>query len=293
MQRRQFLGAASLGAAGLVLAQRALGAPPFARPQDAPAAPAKLKGRIHHSVCRWCYGGIELPELCRQAKAMGIESIEILDEPEWTLVKSMGLTCATANGPGSIPKGWNRAEHHDELVARSNELLPKIAAAGLRNMIVFSGNRNGQPDAEGQKQCIAGLRRIAPLAEKLGVTVVLEILNSKVDHGDYQFDHMSYGVGVIDGVASPRVKILYDIYHAQIMEGDVIRTIREHHERIGHFHTGGVPDRHEIDDSQELNYRAVCRAIAETGYQGFVAQEFVPTRDPMTSLREAIAICDV
>jgi hydroxypyruvate isomerase len=293
MQRRQFLGAASLGAAGLVLAQRALGAPPLARPQDAPPAPAKLKGRIHHSVCRWCYGGIELGELCRQAKAMGIESIEILDEPEWTLVKSMGLTCATANGPGSIPKGWNRAEHHDELVARSNELLPKIAAAGLRNMIVFSGNRDGQPDAEGSKQCIAGLRRIAPLAEKLGVTVVLEILNSKVDHGDYQFDHMSYGVGVIDGVASPRVKILYDIYHAQIMEGDVIRTIREHHERIGHFHTGGVPDRHEIDDSQELNYRAVCRAIAETGYTGFVAQEFVPTRDPMTSLREAIAICDV
>jgi hydroxypyruvate isomerase len=292
MQRRQFLGAATLGAAGLVLAQRALGAPPVARPQDAPA-PAKLKGRIHHSICRWCYGGIELDELCRNAKAMGIMSIEILDEPDWAVVKKHGLTCAMANGPGSIESGWNRAEHHDELVQRSEELLPKVAAAGLPSMIVFSGNRAGQPDAEGVRQCIAGLRRIAPLAEKLGVNVLFEILNSKVDHGDYQFDHMSYGVGVIDGVASPRVKILYDIYHAQIMEGDVIRTIREHAPRIGHYHTGGVPGRNEIDATQELNYTAVCKAIAETGFTGFVSQEFVPTRDPMTSLKEAIAICDV
>jgi hydroxypyruvate isomerase len=158
---------------------------------------------------------------------------------------------------------------------------------------VFSGTRAGQPEAEGVRQCIAGLRRIAPLAEKLGVNVQLEILNSKVDHADYDFDHVRYGVDVIEGVASPRVKILYDIYHAQIMEGDVIATIREHKDRIGHFHTGGVPGRHEIDATQELNYSAVCKAIADTGFTGFVAQEFVPTRDPLTSLREAVAICDV
>jgi hydroxypyruvate isomerase len=293
MHRREFLGVAgaSLGAAASLAVATPL-ARAASRPQDA-APPARLHGRIHHSVCRWCYGGIPLDELCVQAKAMGITSIEILDEPDWQVVRQHGLTCAVANGPGSIPDGWNRLEHHDALVARSEELLPKIAAAGLPGMIVFSGNRGGQPDDEGRKNCITGLRRIAPLAEKLGVTVLFEILNSKVDHGDYQFDHMAYGVGVIDGVASPRVKILYDIYHAQIMEGDVIATIREHAPRIGHFHTGGVPGRHEIDATQELNYAAVCKAIADTGFTGFVAQEFVPTRDPLTSLREAVALCDV
>jgi len=290
MHRREFLGAA----AGLsVAATLAAAAPARAASLAAQDAPARLKGRIRHSVCRWCYGGIPLEELCLKAKAMGIASIEILDEPDWKLVQQHGLTCAMANGPGSIPQGWNRAEHHDELVRRSEELLPKLAAAGLPSMIVFSGNRAGQPEAEGVRQCIAGLRRIAPLAEKLGVNVQLEILNSKVDHGDYDFDHMRYGVDVIEGVASPRVKILYDIYHAQIMEGDVIATIREHKERIGHYHTGGVPGRHEIDATQELNYAAVCKAIADTGFTGFVSQEFVPTRDPLTSLREAIAICDV
>jgi hydroxypyruvate isomerase len=208
-------------------------------------------------------------------------------------VKKYGLTCAMPNGPGGIPEGWNRAEHHDALVKRSEELLPKIAAAGLPSMIVFSGNKGGQSDKDGIEQCAIGLKRIAPLAEKLGVTVQLEILNSKVDHGDYAFDNMRYGVEVMQKVASDRVKILYDIYHAQIMEGDVIRTIRDHKDVIGHYHTGGVPGRHEIDETQELNYAAVCRAIAETGYKGYVAQEFVPTRDPMTSLRQAIEICDV
>ncbi len=288
MDRRQFLAvsAASIAAASFGRASaRAL-------PAASLRAPPALKGRLKHSVARWCYGGIPLDELCTRAAAMGITSIEILDEPEWAVVASHGLTCAVANGPGSIPKGWNRLEHHDALVARSNELLPKIAAAGIPNMIVFSGNRDGQPDEEGIAHCITGLKRIMPLAEELGVTVVLEYLNSKVDHGDYQFDHMAFGVAVIEGVASPRCKILYDIYHAQIMEGDVIRTIRDHIAHIGHFHTGGVPGRHEIDDTQELNYGAVCRAIADTGYTGFVAQEFVPTRDPLTSLAQAIAICD-
>ena len=304
MQRRQFLGAALGTAAGLAVATRALAAPaqkaPAAPAVPAPAvpapaqnAPAKLRGRVKHSVARWCYHGMSVEDLARNAAAFGMASVEILDEPDWAVVKKHGLTCAVANGPGSITRGWNRLEHHDELVKRSEELLPKIAAAGLPAMIVFSGNRDGLSDAEGQRQCITGLRRIAPLAEKLGVNVVMEILNSKVDHGDYMFDHMSWGVGVIDGVASPRVKILYDIYHAQIMEGDVIRTIRDHAPRIGHYHTGGVPGRHEIDDTQELNYAAICRAIVETGFQGYIGQEFIPARDPMTSLKEAVAICDV
>jgi hydroxypyruvate isomerase len=287
MHRREFLGVAGALAAAATLAVPSRAAALLQEP------PPKVRGRIRHSVCRWCYGGIPLETLCVAAVGMGISSIEILDEPDWAVVKKHGLTCAMANGPSGITEAWNRAEHHEQLVQRSEELLPRIAAAGLPSMIVFSGNRAGQADAEGARQCIAGLRRIAPLAEKLGVDVQLEILNSKVDHPDYQFDHMRYGVDVIEGVASPRVKILYDIYHAQIMEGDVIATIREHAPRIGHFHTGGVPGRHEIDATQELNYAAICRAIADTGFTGFVSQEFVPVRDPLTSLKEAIAICDV
>jgi len=280
MQRRQFLFASAVGAGALSMKQ------------EPAAAPKKPKGKIRHSVCRWCYGKIALDDLCRAVAEMGGSSVELLDEPDWATPKKHGLVCAVANGPGGIPKGWNRVEHHDALVKKTEELLPKVAAAGIPNTIVFSGNREGQADAEGAKNCIAGLKRIAPLAEKHGVTLLFEILNSKVDHGDYQFDHMAYGLEVVKAVGSPRVKILYDIYHAQIMEGDVIRTIRDHIGSIGHFHTGGVPGRGEIDGSQELNYAAICKAIADSGFQGFVAQEFVPTRDPLASLRGAFAICD-
>jgi len=288
MQRRDFLAAsgAALLAAGALSAARA------AAPQDAPAPP-RLKGRVRHSVARWCFGGIPLDELCRQAKAIGLESVEILNEPDWKVVKSHGLTCALAFGPGSIDRGWNRAEHHDELLARAEELLPRVAADGLPGVVVFSGNRAGQAPAEGVRQCAAGLRRMMPLAEKLGVNVVMEILNSKVDHHDYDFDHMAYGLELVQAVASDRFRILYDIYHAQIMEGDVIRTIRDHAASIGHYHTAGVPGRNEIDDGQELNYPAICRAIVETGFTGFIAQEFIPAREPIRSLREAVALCDV
>jgi hydroxypyruvate isomerase len=245
-------------------------------------------------VCRWCYGGLSLDDLCKNAVAMGISSIEILDNPaDWATIKKYGLICAMATGSGSIPDGWNRKERHEDLVKRSLEGMPKAAAAGVPNWIVFSGNRGGQSDNEGIEICAAGLKQIMPLAEKLGINVAIEYLNSKVDHGDYAFDHMRYGAEVVQKVGSPRMKILYDIYHAQIMEGDVIRTIRDHKDSICHFHTGGVPGRNEIDETQELNYTAVCRAIAETGFTGYVAQEFVPKRDPMTSLRQAIDICDV
>lgn len=286
MQRRDFLAASS--------ALLAAGALPGARAavQAAPA-PVARKGRLRHSVARWCFGSVPLDELCRQARALGIGSIEILEEPDWATVRQHGLTCAVAMGPGGIGKGWNRAAHHDELVARAEELLPKVAAAGLPSMIVFSGNREGQDPAEGVRQCAAGLRRVMPLAERLGVGVVMELLNSKVDHADYDFDRMAYGLDLVQAVASDRFRILYDIYHAQIMEGDVIRTVREHAASIGHYHTAGVPGRHELDDTQELNYGAICRAIVETGFTGWLGQEFIPTRDPWESLGQAIDTCDV
>ena len=283
MQRREFL---RVSAAGATLAV----APRRQKPAES-ADVRQPRSRIRHSVCRWCYGKIPLDDLCRAVAEMGGSSVELLDEADWAIPAKHGLVCAVANGPGGIPKGWNRIEHHDELVKKTEALLPKVAASKIPNTIVFSGNRAGQADEEGARNCIAGLKRIAPLAEKHGVTVLLEILNSKVDHGDYQFDRTAYGLEVVKAVGSPRLKILYDIYHAQIMEGDVIRTIRDHIDSIGHFHTGGVPGRGEIDGAQELNYGAICKAIADAGYTGFVAQEFVPTRDPLTSLREAFAIC--
>jgi hydroxypyruvate isomerase len=224
---------------------------------------------------------------------MGLRSVELLGENDWATVSTHGLVCAMANGPSTIPVGFNRPDQHDRLVAESERLLPLVAQAGLPNMIVFSGNRAGMADGEGLDNCAAGLRRITPLAERLGVTVCMELLNSKVDHKDYMCDRTPWGVELVKRVGSPRFKLLYDIYHMQIMEGDVIRTIRENLPFIGHFHTGGVPGRNEIDDTQELNYRTICQAIADAGFTGFLAQEFIPKRDPLTSLRAAAQLCDV
>ncbi|HEU5154442.1 MAG TPA: TIM barrel protein [Gemmatimonadales bacterium] len=252
-----------------------------------------VPGRLKQSVCRWCYQAMPLEDLCRNAAAIGLTSVELLDEGEWPVVRRFGLTCAMANGPGPIEEGWNRLDLHDKLAAEAGRLLPLAAKAGLPNLIVFSGNRSGLSDADGIANCARGLARITPLAERVGVTLCLELLNSKVDHHDYQCDHTAWGVEVVNRVGSPRLKLLYDIYHMQIMDGDVIRTIRDNIQFIGHFHTGGVPGRGEIDDTQELNYRRICQAIVELGYQGYLGQEFVPTRDPMTSLRQGVEICSV
>jgi len=252
-----------------------------------------VNNRIKHSACRWCYGSMKLEDLCANAAAMGLSSVELLTEKEWSIPKQYGLTCAVAMGPGVISDGWNEPKNHENLIEGSLRLLPLVKEAGLPNMIVFGGNRRGMPDAEGLKNCAAGLRQITPTAEKLGVTVIMELLNSKVDHGDYMCDRTPWGVELVQAVGSDRFRLLYDIYHMQIMEGDVIRTIRDHHKDIAHYHTGGVPGRHEIDESQELNYAAVCRAIIETGYTGYLGQEFIPTKDPMSSLRQAVKICDV
>jgi hydroxypyruvate isomerase len=249
--------------------------------------------RLKQSVSRWCYGKIKLDDLCEAAKSIGYKSVELLDEGDWATPKKHGLECALANGFGTIPVGFNRPDNHDRLVAAAERMIPLAAAAGVPNIVCFSGNRAGLSDEEGIANCIAGFKRITPTAEKHGVTLCLELLNSKVDHKDYHADHTAWGVQVVQGVASPRLKLLYDIYHMQIMEGDVIRTIRDNFQHIAHFHTGGVPGRAEIDETQELNYRRVMQAIADLGYTGYVAQEFVPKRDPLASLAQAFEICNV
>ena len=286
MERREML--AVLGAAS---AAQVLGAvtPIVADAMTTSDGAKKLK----QSVCRWCYQSMPLDVLCRNVAAMGFSSVELLSESEWPVVKQFGLTCAVANGPSTIPVGFNRLDQHDRLVAESVRLLPLVAAAGIPQMIVFSGNRAGMADAQGLENCAAGLKRITPLAEKLGVTIIMELLNSKVDHKDYMCDRTAWGVELVLRVGSPRFKLLYDVYHMQIMEGDVIRTIRDNYTHIGHFHTGGVPGRNEIDESQELFYPRIMKALVELGYDGYVAQEFIPARDPMTSLRQAYALCNV
>lgn len=253
----------------------------------------KLKGNIRHSVSRWCYGKLSLDDLCKACVEIGIESVELLGPNEWPTVKKYGLTCAMCNGPDRIDYGFNRVEHHDDLVSKFEKAIPQVAEFGFPNIICFSGNRRGMSDEEGLENCVKGLKRLMPIAEKYKVNVVLELLNSKVNHKDYMADHTAWGVELCKRVGSERLKLLYDIYHMQIMEGDLIRTIRENYKYIGHYHTGGNPGRNEIDDSQEINYPAVMRAIVATGYKGFVGQEFIPKRDPIASLRQAIMICDV
>ena len=286
----------TLGGAALAGGALAAAASPLAA-MSAPAVgalqPLPGAGRLKQSVCQWCYSSMPLDELCAAAKRIGLLSVELLSEKDWPVVKQHGLTCAMANGPSTIPVGFNRPSEHDRLVAESERLLPLVAAAGLPNMIVFSGNRAGMGDGEGLANCVAGLKRITRLAEKLGVTVCMELLNSKVDHKDYMCDRTPWGAELVRQVGSPRFKLLYDIYHMQIMEGDVIRTIRDHFGAIGHFHTAGVPGRNEIDAGQELQYPAIMRAIADLGYTGFIGQEFIPKREPMRSLEEGVRICEV
>ena len=248
---------------------------------------------IKQSICRWCYGSIPLDRLAAEARKLGYRSIELLGPEEVPAVKAQGLTCALLNGTGPIGDCLNRVENHDRCEAELRKAIDFASDEKLPNVVCFSGNRAGMGDEEGLRNCVTGLKRVAGYAERRNVTVCLELLNSKVDHKDYMADHTEWGVRVVKAVGSERVKLLYDIYHMQIMEGDVIRTIRENSEYIGHYHTGGVPGRNEIDDTQELNYPAIVRAILETGYEGFIGQEFVPKRDPLTSLAEGYRICAV
>ena len=249
--------------------------------------------RLKHSVCKWCYPDISVDDLAAAASGMGMHSVELLDPEDWDTVKRAGLTCAMANGPGPIPDGWNRIENHEWLVPQFRQRIGEVADAGLPNVICFSGNRDTLSDEEGLENCAIGLEQILTVAESRNVTVCMELLNSRVDHADYQCDRTEWGVKLVDRLGSDRFKLLYDIYHMQIMEGDVIRTIRTYADYIGHYHTGGNPGRNEIDETQELNYAAISAAIVETGFTGYMAQEFIPRRDPLTSLREAVSLCTV
>jgi hydroxypyruvate isomerase len=272
-------------------------------PWPAHPAPGRLSALLPgttgflHSVCRWPYRTLELDELARGARRIGISSVELLEPEEWPVVQAHGLTCALSNAPGEprtrLTHGFNRPEHHEWLIPAYRERIALAAASGVPMVICFSGNRDGLGDEEGLRNCEQGVRAIVPDAERHGITVVMELLNSKVDHRDYQCDRTPWGVELVRRVGSERFRLLYDIYHMQIMEGDVIRTIRENARYLAHYHTGGVPGRNEIDEAQELNYRAIARAIHETGFRGWIGQEFIPTRDPLTSLAEAVEICTV
>ena len=291
ISRRSALGsvAGAVAAVGLVesLHQRLVAAEA--------ASGNQMKGRINHSVCKWCYPKVELEQLCQAGKQMGLSSIELLEAKDFATLKKHGLICAMVSGvPGGINRGLNRLENHDKIVAFFEETAPKVAAAGFKNIICFSGDRKGMSDEQGLENCAIGLKRIVPICEKHKVVAVMELLNSKVNHPDYMCDHTAWGVELCKKVGSDNFKLLYDIYHMQIMEGDVIATIRKSHQYIAHYHTGGVPGRNEIDDTQELHYPAIMKAIVETGFKGHVAQEFIPKRpDVLASLKQGVMICDV
>ena len=270
----------------------------FALPEIAQAMnvlPTELKNNINHSVCQWCYSSIPLDELAKAAKEMGLKSIDLLKPEEWATAQKHGLTCAMAYASNfGLQKGFNDLSLHAQLLKDYSVNIPKAADAGLKNVICFSGNANGLTSAQGLEKCAKGLEPVLKIAAKHNITVSMELLNSKVDHKDYQCDHTLWGVQLCEKLGSPNFKLLYDIYHMQIMEGDVIATITKYINYIAHFHTGGVPGRNEIDESQELYYPAIMRAIVKTGFKGFVAQEFIPTHpDKLASLKQGVGICDV
>jgi hydroxypyruvate isomerase len=257
-------------------------------------APTKRKGNIRQSVSRWCYQKIPLDQLCAYAAEIGLKAVDLLNPDEFEIPARYGLVCSMGYaGGGEIASAMNRTENHAKIEEGFRKYIPLAAKAGVPNVITFSGNRNGMSDEEGAKNTIAGLNRVKKIAEDHGVTICMELLNSKVDHHDYMADHTAWGVQVVQAVNSPRVKLLFDIYHMQIMEGDLVRTIQKNIDWIAHFHTGGIPGRHELDGTQEVQWDGVMRGIAVTNFHGYVAHEFVPTRDPLTSLRQAVDLCDV
>lgn len=254
-----------------------------------------LKGNINHSVCRWCFNSLSIDDLCKLAKEIGLQGIDLVGPKDWPVLQKHGLQSTMCNGAEiNLVDGWNNKMNHSVLIKNYREMIPKVAKAGYKNLICFSGNRNGLDDETGLNNCAEGLMQIIRLAEEHHVTLVMELLNSKIDHKDYQCDKTNWGVKLVKMIDSDNFKLLYDIYHMQIDEGDVIRTIKENHQYIAHYHTAGVPGRNEIDDTQELNYPAIMKAIQSTGFKGYVAQEFIPLHaDKAGSLRTAVQICDV
>ena len=259
----------------------------------------KLKGNINHSVCQWCYSSIPLEELCQAVKEMGFGAIDLIGPKDWPMLQKYGLYSSMCyhGGNVSLTNGFNNKIYHEQLIKDYTDVIPLVKEAGYKDLICFSGSRNGMDDETGLKNCVEGLQKILPLAEKNGITIQMELLNSKVDHKDYMCDKSAWGVDLCKRLGSENFKLLYDIYHMQIDEGDVIRTIQNNHQYFGHYHTGGVPGRHEIDESQELYYPAIMKAIVATGFKGYTAQEFIPTakenKDKLANLKKAIQICDV
>jgi len=292
MKRRTALKTIVSGAAGLALA----GQLPARAPEEEETS--DMKGNINHSVCQWTYAFLPLEELCGVVKKTGFSAIDLVGPKNWPVLKQHGIDSSMCNGAEiSLVKGWNDKQYHATLVKNYKEHIELVAAAGYTNLICFSGNRNGMDDETGLKNCAEGLQQILSLAEQKKVIVQMELFNSKVDHKDYMCDKSAWGIELCKRIGSPNFKLLYDIYHMQINEGDVIRTIQNNHIYFGHYHTAGVPGRHEIDTTQELYYPAIMKAIAATGFKGYVAQEFIPTgkekSDKIAALKKAVKICDI
>ncbi len=257
-----------------------------------------LKGNINHSVCWWTYNFIPLDELCTTVKKIGFKAIDLVGPKDWPTLSKHGINCSMCNGAEiSLVNGWNDKQYHAQLIKNYTEHIELVSKAGYKNLICFSGNRNGMDDETGMKNCAEGLKKVMGLAEQKGVTIQIEVFNSKINHKDYMADKSAWAVALCKLIGSENFRILYDIYHMQINEGDVIRTIQDNHHYFGHYHTAGVPGRHEIDESQELYYPAIMKAILATGYKGYVAQEFIPTanetKDKVAALKKAVRICDV
>jgi hydroxypyruvate isomerase len=256
----------------------------------------KLKGNINHSVCQWCFNSMPLEDLCKAVKEIGFSAIDLIAPKDWPILQKYGIYSSMCYHAGkvSLTEGFADPAFHPLLVSQYEEVIPLMVKAGYKDVICFSGSRKGMDDETGLKNCVGGLKKIMTLAEKNGITVHIELLNSKIDHHDYMCDHTNWGVELCKRLGSPNFKLLYDIYHMQIDEGDVIRTIKDNHQYIGHYHTAGVPGRHEIDETQELYYPAIMQAILSTGFKGYVAQEFIPVAtDKIASLKDAIRRCDV
>jgi hydroxypyruvate isomerase len=281
MQRRSFVQAAGVSLGATLLSEASQ------------VKPVERKGNLKQSVCRWCYAKIPIEDFARESARLGILAVDLASEKDWPMLKKYGLVPTVIGGGTTIPDGFNRKENHAGIETRFRESVKNAVEIGAPSLIVFSGNRRGMSDEEGLENCVIGLKKVMPIAEDAGKLVVMELLNSKVNHADYMCDHTNWGVELCKRVNSPQFKLLYDIYHMQIMEGDVIRTMRDNKEYIGHLHTGGNPGRNEIDDTQELNYKAISKAVVEMGFKGYFAHEFIPKRDPLTSLGEAVELCDV
>jgi hydroxypyruvate isomerase len=287
-RRHMLQGAAGMLAAGTLAVSQTV------RGEDQPAAESEkavVKGRLNQSVCMWCFK-MKLDELAQNAAAMGLKSIELVDPKDWPILKKHGLICAmTPSHP--IGQGFNNKANHEKCIAALKKSIDACAEAGFPNVITFSGNRDGMPDDVGLENSVEGLKKVVGYAEQKNVNICIEILNSRLNHKGYMCDTAEWAGELCKRLGSPRMKILFDIYHVQVQQGDIIARIKQFNQYIGHYHTAGVPGRHELDETQELNYTAIMRAIADTNFQGYIGQEFTPTRDPMKSLREAVRLCDV